>query len=660
LGLIFGILLASAVSISVPMTFFLLVGGLILLGLVYFLSNKLLNPRFYFAFSSFLMFFLIGVSRLSLSKDVVSKSHYSKYLKNHNRLVLEVKKTLKASKNYTKYVVAVKQINNKKVSGRILLNLKKDNLNTPLDIGQFLFTEASVLDLPKPKNPFQFDYKSYLENQNIYNQIYVNALELVVLKKCRKSLYSLAQNFRRRVIKSLTRNGLKGDELAVVKALLLGERHNISAELRQNYAGAGAMHILAISGLHIGIIMYLLSWLLKPLGFIKNGKTLKLILIILILWFYAIIAGLSPSIIRATTMFTALSIGLFSNRKTDTYNLLGLSAFVLLLINPLYLFSVGFQMSYLAVLAIVAFQPKLVVLWQPKHKGLSYFWQLLCVSVAAQIGVVPLSLYYFHQFPALFFLTNLVVIPLLGFILGLGLLLIVLAALHVVPQFLVLFYQQIIRYLNLFIAWVAHQEAFLFKDISFSLALMLMSYLAITAFYNWTATKRQAFLGLFLGAIIGVQSVLFYEYYSAAQSNQFIVFKAYNKPLLTLKAGQQLHILTKDKPPNSLLRPYLLGAHIKKIISDNKNHNIFMVDNKKVLIVDKEGVFEPVKKSNFVVLTASPKINLERLIKQLKPQLIIADNTNYKSFVMRWQKTCKQLNIPFYDISKNGAFIYSF
>jgi competence protein ComEC len=652
--------LASAISVSVPTAFFLLVGGLILLGLVYFLSNKLLNPRFYFAFSSFLMFFLIGVSRLSLSKDIFSQSYYSKYLKKHNSLILEVNKTLKPSKNYNKYIVAIKQLNNKKVSGRLLLNIKKDSLSAPLGIGQFLFTEASVLGLPNPKNPFQFDYKSYLENQNIYKQIYVSNSELIPLKKHQKSIFSLAQNFRSSIIKSFSKKGLNGDELAVVKALLLGERHNISAELRQNYAGAGAMHILAISGLHIGIIMYLLSLLLKPLRFIKKGKNIELILIILFLWLYAIIAGLSPSIIRATTMFTALSIGLFSNRKTDTYNLLALSAFVLLLINPLYLFSVGFQMSYLAVLAIVAFQPKLAALWQPKLKGLSYFWQLLCVSTAAQIGVAPLSLYYFHQFPALFFLTNLVVIPLLGFILGLGLLLIVLAALHTLPQFLVLFYQQIIHYLNVFIAWVAHQEAFLFKDLSFSLAPMLMSYLAIIAFYNWAATKRQVFLLFFLGAILGVQGVLFYETYTSVQTNQFIVFNAYNKPLLTLKTGQQLRILTKGKPSNNILKPYLLGTRIKKVILDNKNHNIFMVGNKKVLVVDKEGVFEPVKKSNFVVLTASPKINLERLIKQLKPQLIVADNNNYKSFVKRWQKTCKQLNVSFYDVSKKGTFIYSF
>lgn len=660
LALIVGIIVGAFLKLPNTITWYLLGGGFVILVLVYFISNKVFNPQFYFALSSFIVFFIIGFSRLTFSKDINQQSHYVHHLKDENTLVLEVSKILKPSKNYLKYVVSVKQLNKENVSGKLLLNLKKDSLNTPLNIGQFLFTDVKIRALPQPKNPFQFDYKSYLENKNIYGQIYTKKSAIIVLKKSKTSIYSLAQNFRNKVVTNFVKKGLKGDELAVVKALLLGERQDISNELRQEYANAGAVHILAISGLHIGIIMFLLSWLLKPFEYLKNGKNSKLILIILFLWIYAVIAGLSPSIIRATTMFTALSISLFSNRKTDVYNVLALSAFVLLLTKPQFLFDVGFQMSYLAVLAIVAIQPKLVALWHPKYKIIRYFWQLLCVSTAAQIGVVPLSLYYFHQFPGLFFLTNLVVIPLLGFILGFGLLLVFLASINSLPAILMSFYQNIIQYLNVFISWIAHQEHFLIQNISFSLALLLVSYFVIIAFYNWIETKKSWLLQLSLISILSLQSVLFYEKYRTNKTNQFVVFNSYNESLLTLKKAQDLQIITKDKPNETVLKSYLIGAHIKKIIQNNTAKNVFMVNGKKVLLIDKKGVYEPVASCAIVIITQSPKINLQRLIEKLKPQLIIADNTNYKSFIARWEQTCTQLNIPFYDVSKKGAFIYSF
>jgi len=660
LALIFGIIVGSFLKLPSITMWYLLGDGFLILALVYFISNKVLNPRFYFALTGFILFVLLGVGRMTLNKEVDFKTHYTHHLKNTNSLVLEVNKVLKPSKKYTKYEVLVTQIDSQKTNGKLLFYLKKDSTQTDLKIGQFLFTDAAIRALPKPQNPYQFNYKAYLENRHIYRQIYTDKSAIILLDKRKKSLYSYAQDFRTKIIKTFVKKGLKGDELAVVEALLLGEKQDISTSLRQDYTNAGAVHILAISGLHIGIIMFLLSWVLKPLEYFKNGKNHKLIIIILFLWIYALIAGLSPSIIRATTMFTALSISLFSKRKTDVYNILALSAFVLLLINPRYLFDVGFQMSYLAVLAIVAIQPKLVLLWHPQYKVMRYFWQLLCVSTAAQIGVVPLSLYYFHQFPGLFFLTNLVVIPLLGLVLGFGLLLVFLASINTLPVLLVEVYQNIIGYLNIFISWVSHQEAFLILDISFSLILMLSSYFVIIAIYNWVSTKKKWALALSLTAILCFQGVLFHEKYTATYDKRFVVFNSYKKPLIAVQNGQSLYLLKGQDTTGFILKPYRIGTNIKKIITSKKGQNIFIINGKKVLLLDKKGIYTPVKSCDIVVITQSPKINLERLIKQLKPQLIIADNTNYKSFVKRWQKTCKQLNVSFYDVSKKGAFIYSF
>jgi len=628
---------------------------------VYFISKRLFNPKFYFAFAIFIMFLTIGISRFNFSKENLRNNHYTHFLKQKNTLVLAINKVLKPSKKYQKYTAEILQINKQPTFGKVLLNVKKDSLKKRLQVGQFIFTDADLTNIEAAKNPFQFDYKEYLEKNQIYKQIYTDTKNIILLPKRRHSLKSVAARVRLRIIKNLKKKGLNGNELAVVKALLLGERTEITSNLRQNYTAAGAMHILAISGLHIGIIMLLISYVLKPLELFKKGKILKLILIVLFLWLYAILAGLSPSVVRATTMFTAISFGLFLNRKTDLINVLALSAVILLLINPFYIFDVGFKMSYLAVLAIVLIQPKIAGLWQPKFKLLNYFWQLISVSTAAQIGVLPLSLYYFHQFPGLFFLTNIVVIPFLGIILGLGIILLVLAYFNWLPIIFVEVYQSIIYALNHFIIWVSHQEIFLFKNISFSLALLLASYLVIFAIYNWSnklSFKRALVVCL---TILGFQFVIFYEKYHTNKTNEFIVFNTYKNPLITLKKGVNLHIIsTNDSLNDYTLTAYKIGAQIHKTKSYKKPLNLFLINNKKVLIIDKVGIYKPLLKVDIVVLTQSPKVNLERLIQQLNPQQIIADDSNYSSFIKQWQNTCNKAHLKFYNTSKSGAFIYPF
>ena len=172
-------------------------------------------------------------------------------------------------------------------------------------------------------------------------------------------------------------------------------------------------------------------------------------------------------------MFTVIAIAMNLKRPSNIYNTLAISMFFLLLFKPLLLFDVGFQMSYIAVLAIVSIQPLIIKVWTPKYKLVNYFWNIFTVTIAAQIGVLPISLYYFHQFPGLFFVSNLVILPFLGLILGLGFIVIILASLKILPQFVADIYGGLISLMNHFIEWVSQQESFLFKDISFGIGFVL-------------------------------------------------------------------------------------------------------------------------------------------------------------------------------------------
>ena len=178
-------------------------------------------------------------------------------------------------------------------------------------------------------------------------------------------------------------------------------------------------------------------------------------------------------------MFSIISVAMHLKQPTNIYNTLVISAFLILLCKPAFLFAVGFQMSYLAVLGIVSVQPILYKLWKPKYAVFDKLWQIFTVTLAAQAGVIPISLFYFHQFPGLFFISNIVVIPFLGLILGFGLLVMALALLNILPNFMVIAYSYIIDSLNTFVAWAAQFEDFLFRDIPFTILQVIVSYFII-------------------------------------------------------------------------------------------------------------------------------------------------------------------------------------
>jgi len=260
---------------------------------------------------------------------------------------------------------------------------------------------------------------------------------------------------------------------------LLGQRQDISKEIYNSYTKAGAIHILAVSGLHVGIILLLLNFVFKPIEYVKHGKVYKTIILVLILWSFAVIAGLSASVVRAVSMFTIVAIAMNLNRPTNVYNTLAISMFFLLLFKPTFLFDVGFQLSYLAVFAIVIIQPMLYNLWRPKYFLFKFLWGIFTVTIAAQFGIIPVSLFYFHQFPGLFFISNLVIIPFLGTILGFGIIIIGLSLLNILPEFLAAIYGNIIGLMNTFVGWVSNQESFLFKNISFNIEQVFISYLLL-------------------------------------------------------------------------------------------------------------------------------------------------------------------------------------
>ena len=313
----------------------------------------------YFTISSWIFFIFIGLFTVFFQNDNNKENYYANYFTQDSLITFRVEKVLKSNLYYDKYFGSINKIGDQKTTGIVLLNVQKDSLKSEVKIGSTFLFKSELSEVSMPLNPYQFNYKKYLEKQGVYHQVFLRNTAYLVKDFEEKAIYKIADNIRNKVEKELINNRFRGEELAVIKALILGQRKDVSKDLLEDYTNAGAIHILAVSGLRVGIILLILSFLLKPLDSIKNGKIIKTFLIVLLLWFFAIIAGLSASVVRAVTMFTAIAIGMTFSRKTFVQHTLIASMFVLLLCKPMFLFDVGFQLSYLAVFSIVTIQQKL-------------------------------------------------------------------------------------------------------------------------------------------------------------------------------------------------------------------------------------------------------------------------------------------------------------
>ncbi len=301
----------------------------------------------------------------------------------------------------------------KRVEGKIIAYFSnKDSAYQP-KYGDRLVVKGSPQALQPPANPYEFDYKRYLEFHQIHHQHFLRKPNYEFIQyEPNSKVYALSLKIRH-YADSIFRANIESDqEYSIATALVLGVKDGLDNSIKTAYSSAGAMHVLAVSGLHVGIIYQIVAWIFL-FGKRRSPKKnwLFLVATISILWIYAFITGLSPSVLRAVTMFSVVVLAKVIVRQSNIYNTLAVSAFILLLWNPYLLMQVGFQLSYVAVIGIVYLQPKFARLWDVENRVGKFFWEMTCVSVAAQIATFPIGLLYFHQFPTYFWLSNFVVIP---------------------------------------------------------------------------------------------------------------------------------------------------------------------------------------------------------------------------------------------------------
>ncbi len=668
ISIVIGILIGYYSNISLHLILVSLLISILGLTITWYRSKKMFRKGFSFSFLMIIVFILFGVTLVQIHNPKNHTSHYSNLLQSQDfedhkvGVQFSIQERLKPTSYYHRYKVSILLLRNQVVKGSILLKIPKDSLHHILDIGNRYTTFTNLRSITQPLNPNQFNYANYLNNQYIYHQIIIKTDQLIKNQKTDWSLYNLANQIRKSINLKLSEYTFDAKQRSIINALLLGQRQDISQETFAQYRDSGAIHILAVSGLHVGILLVILNLVLKPLERCgRKGKISKLVFIIFFLWGFAIIAGLSPSVLRAVTMFSFLAIGIQIRSVTSIYNSLFISIFILLCFNPLLLFSVGFQLSYIAVFAIIWIQPIIAYPYRPKTYFSKKLWETFTVTIAAQFGLLPLTLFYFHQFPLLFFVSNLIIIPFLGGILGFGITIITLAYLNILPQSIATLFGNCIDLMNVIVSWVAQQEQFLVTDITFSWRMLLALYLVIISLIILFQHYKNIKVLWVTIALIMMFIVMIFEKHLHTHKQEFIVFHHHTNTALGVLENKRLKLYSRDTISNTTQR-FLFGNYLVNnqatLDSSLSLKNVYTYKEQVILVIDSTSIYAiPKIEPTIILLSDSPKIHLDRVIDSLHPRQIIADASNYKSYIDQWEISCEKQNIPFHRTDKKGAFI---
>ena len=653
-GFILGILTNYFVNFSINNIIFFLLSSLVGFFLFYFFNIRKKLKNYFFEIFVFLLSCSFGLFSAFLHKEINLKNHFSNFLLEKNIVQGVVSEKLKPTVYYDKFILKTSSVNKQKCLGRIVFYVPK-KAKKVIEVGNKIKLFKTPILLQNSFNPHQFDYSKYLQNLNVFHEVKLKETDKLEVS-AETNFYHYINLIKLKLLKSYQISSFKSDNYNLLIALLFGEKTELSKELSNSYTQAGIIHILAISGLHIALIYGIVLWLTKPLQRLKKGKIYIFFISLSVLWFYAVLAGFSASIVRAAVMFSVIAFAKIVNRQTNIYNSLALSAVLLLLYNPNYLFDVGFQLSFAAVLSIVIFQPFVKKYSYSKYYVVRETKSLLLISLVAQIGVLPLTLYYFGQFPLLFLVANLIAIPLSSIILILGLVL--LPFNFVFPKianYLSVFVNFLIDVMNDFTAWIIQFEAFIIRNIAFHEILVVLMYAIIGCVIYFVYHPKIKNLSPILVSILLFQMGYFFLNSKEKSNNEFVVFNVMKHNLFVETENNSAVFYTDDYTNSKqTIEAYSRGKFVKNYkIEPIKNAYVF---KKTILCIDSLGVYNTKQKPEVVVLTQSPKINLKRLINTIKPQQIIADGSNYKSYVKLWKATCEQEKIPFHATAEKGFY----
>ena len=640
-----------------PGTFFLGSAGIIIISgfLLSLFFNKFLTNRFFgcaLTFSLFISGLLLYTNeKTSLTTLKTDETIFSCTLSDYpeekeNTYLLKVK--LNGRVEGDKAVP---------VKGSMLLYNKKESQTSVMLPGDLLIIRCTPVELTNRGNPYEFDYKFFMENQGIRYYAFTNSSDFIrhIIPIHRKLIHR-ALITRERIIEMFRERGIKGERLALVAAITLGQKSMLDRDQKLNFIKAGVMHIMAVSGLHAII----LSLFVFNLLFFMKGRynILRVAITILILWSFAFVTGLTPSVLRATLMYSFLQSGKLLKRPANSINSVLASAFFLIILKPSVIFDAGFLLSYSAVIYIICFYHSFYLIIYYKNWLIDKIWQSAAVTIVAQAGTLPLTIMLFNRFPTYFILANITIVPISNLLIITGCLVPMFFPVQFISRLLAI----LLNYLTGLTEFLTSRAASLpyssIENIGSTTFECLCLTCTIFLFSYWLANKKSfhvlypvSFLFLFIS--IGTAREIVSE-----RTNEIIIYNTPGATNIGIRTGKILNLYsdTLIAVPEVKRHSASLGLKIKSTLIDNNYHRI-KVGGKKILITNKLNTnvirnFSP----DYLILTGpNPEIQND-LDMRPYPGFIIISSEPASKFRLR-QKGFISTADSIHYVRNSGAFV---
>lgn len=642
--------------------------------LVFNLSQKLYrNYRFRWSFGLFIFLFLFSTGWLVTDMAIPSRinSDFNVSAKG------EVVSVEDAAGKWTKVIFKPSAVNNDTVPlkpGDLwLLLVDEETGSSNLLPGFGIEVKGVILRHNEPSNPGAFDYGDYLFRQGIAGQMFVNKASVLVVNDVpAESFQILSSKIRTWCIDVFSDSGINGTNLALLNALVLGERKGIDRELNEKFIRSGAIHLLAVSGLHVGIVFLLLNFILSL--FLKSTSIFKLVLSVGFLFFYAFITGFSPSVTRAVVMFSLIQTGIVYARHINIYNILCVSAFVILLWNPMFLFHAGFWLSHLAVAGIVAFYPIINGWLNFSFIGWRWIWSLISVAIAAQITTIPLSLWLFGAFPSYFLLSNLFLLPLIAPILIMAFILLMFSGSSFISNMLGAPLSDLLGFMQDMVGFIEALPNAYISGIWVTVPLLVSLYLLIYYWYQYSESRYPRLAIKVVAIVTSIVFVITLQWSIKSNKSSFVVYDATRESLIqVINKGECITFLSEGITQTQ--RMFVSGAferhnvlrHHQSVYFkvDTINHlpdvyRIEMKDKSYCMIYGGNGILSDSINfnTNVLVISGTPSFRLDELVQKLGCKTIVFGSNCPPWKVRNWLAQLKDFNdLKIHDVKTMGAYI---
>lgn len=616
---------------------------------------------------AFLCLVTLGMLSVKLQEAKFLHAHFSKQKATFLLATITQKLVVKDKSISMETAVFASLDSNKQLhycQGNLALSLAKDSLAKTLAYGDQILIKSGFQEISIPKNPSGFNYQQWMSRKGFYHQIWCNSKTWFKLNGTKGNLILSKVYDAQDYISSVLKIYLKGDEqIGIAEALLFGLDDHIPQEIIDAYSHTGTLHVLAVSGMHVGLIYLILGAMFKPFKSKKWAKWVEPWFMLTGIWLYSLLCGLSPSILRASVMFSFMIMGKLISRSGNPFNSLAASAFFLLFYDPQLLYHVGFQLSYAAVLGIIGFYPYLYLFYTPPFKWIDEVWKVIAVSLSAQLLTFPLSLCYFHQFPNYFLPANLILIPITTLIIYLGILLLIFQPFFWLSKMLAWLIAQCISLANATAHTIATLPFASINRIPFTMGEALCLYVLIILAVLYFKQRNLLHLKLALVLMVGLGLYSSYVFYAHRQQEQLVIFHSTKGLLISYTKGRTTQFLAN---PESLASNYFertikdqaLFNQSKELSIDSfPSANFRFYLNQHMVYVLAHTPKRITQKSSILVLSGKAWFNLEPLLEGAKPKLIVLANSLPQKKREALIKLCGKHKVRYYDIASAGAFV---